>query len=50
MIMSDATHEARVQQLFACVYVHEHKDELIKLMEEQLLDDATFASVADATS
>lgn len=40
MIMSDATHEARVQQLFACVYVHKHKDELIKLMEEQLLDDS----------
>ena len=48
--MNDCTLEARTQQLFACVYVHKHKDELIKLMEEQLLDDATFSSVADATS
>ena len=37
--MNDYTLEARTQQLFACVYVHEHKDELLKLMDEQLLDD-----------
>lgn len=38
--MNDYTLEARTQQLFACVYVHEHRDELLKLMEQQLIDDA----------
>ena len=47
MIISDATHEARVQQLFACVYVHDHKDELLQLMEQQLIDDSFHTVITD---
>lgn len=38
--MNDETLQTRTQQLVASVYVHKHKDELLKLMEEQLLDDS----------
>ena len=38
--MNDETLQTRTQQLVASVYAHKHKDELIKLMEEQLLDDS----------
>jgi hypothetical protein len=39
-MMTERTHEARVQQLFALVELHPHRDELIQLMEEQLIDDS----------
>ena len=40
MMMSEATHETRVQQLFALVQLHPHRDELIELMHQQLMDDS----------
>ena len=48
MMMNQTTHEARVQQLFACVYVHDHKDELLQLMEQQLIED-TYQTVTTDT-
>ena len=40
----------RIDQLVHEINKHSFKDELVKLMEEQLLDDATFVYVSDATS
>ena len=37
-MMSEYTHEARVQQLYALVELHPHRDELIELMMEQLME------------
>ena len=37
--MNNETLKTRTDQLFACVYVHDHKDELLQLMEQQLIDD-----------
>ena len=37
--MNDKTLNARTQQLYALVYVHPYKDELLDIMYQQQLDD-----------
>lgn len=39
--MSDYTKERRTKELIAQVMHHPHKEELLKLMHQQLADDAT---------
>lgn len=43
--MTKKTLERRTQQLIDEVMQHPHIDELLRLMEEQLIDDAELASV-----
>ena len=39
-MMTEHTHETRVQQLYALVELHPHRDELLELMMEQLAEMA----------
>ena len=45
--MNNETLKTRTDQLFACVYVHDHKDELLQLMEQQLIDDSYHTVTTD---
>lgn len=42
--MTDKTFEKRLQQLIGEIMQHPHKDELLKLAQEQLLDDTLVLS------
>lgn len=42
--MTDKTFEKRLQQLIVEVMQHPHKDELLRLAQEQLLDDTLVLS------
>ncbi len=37
-MMTEHTHETRVQQLYVLVELHPHRDELLELMMEQLAE------------
>lgn len=41
--MSNTTFSRRLQQLIQQVENHPHRDEIIKLAQEQLIDEAEFA-------
>ena len=40
--MNETTHQSRIDQLYTLVYMHPHREELLQLMEEQLIDDVDF--------
>jgi hypothetical protein len=44
------TEEEQVDQLYALVYLHNHRDELLQLMHEQIQDDADFCITANLSS
>lgn len=41
-LMNESTHQQRIDQLYTLVYTHPHREELLQLMEEQLIDDVDF--------
>ena len=41
-LMNETTHQSRIDQLYTLVYMHPHREELLQLMEEQLIDDVDF--------
>lgn len=41
-MMNESTHQQRIDQLYTLVYTHPHREELLQLMEEQLIDDVDF--------
>lgn len=47
--MSDYTKERRTKELISQVMHHPHKEELLKLMQQQLADDATVATESEQT-
>lgn len=47
--MSDYTKERRTKELIAEVMQHPHKEELLKLMRQQLADDATVSLAQEQT-
>lgn len=49
LFMSDYTKERRTKELISQVMHHPHKEELLKLMQQQLADDATVATESEQT-
>jgi len=43
------TEQEQIDQLYTLVYLHNHRDELLQLMQEQIQDDSDFCIMANVS-